>query len=46
MSALGRTSSRIDIWDSADRREPVEYCEMKYVPPYRYKTRISKLSAG
>lgn len=30
----------------SDRREPVEYCEMKYVPPYRYKTRISKLSAG
>ncbi|MGV7210799.1 GntR family transcriptional regulator [Oxalobacteraceae bacterium A2-2] len=30
----------------SDRREPVEYCEMKYVPPYRYKTRISKLSAA
>lgn len=30
----------------SDRREPVEYCEMKYVPPYRYKTRISKGSAG
>lgn len=26
----------------SDRREPVEYCEMKYAPPYRYKTRISK----
>jgi GntR family transcriptional regulator len=30
----------------SDRREPVEYCEMKYVPPYRYKTRISKGSGG
>lgn len=30
----------------SDRREPVEYCEMKYVPPYRYKTRISKWSLG
>ncbi|USX25243.1 GntR family transcriptional regulator [Oxalobacteraceae bacterium OTU3CINTB1] len=30
----------------SDRREPVEYCEMKYVPPYRYKTRISKGSAS
>lgn len=30
----------------SDRREPVEYCEMKYVPPYRYKTRISKWSIG
>lgn len=30
----------------SDRREPVEYCEMKYAPPYRYKTRISKGSAG
>ena len=26
----------------SDRREPIEYCEMKYVPSYRYKTRISK----
>lgn len=30
----------------SDRREPVEYCEMKYVQPYRYKTRISKGSGG
>jgi GntR family transcriptional regulator len=28
----------------SDRREPVEYCEMRYVPSYRYKTRISKWS--
>lgn len=26
----------------SDRREPVEYCEMKYAPPYRYKSRISR----
>ncbi|PHV06621.1 GntR family transcriptional regulator [Janthinobacterium sp. BJB412] len=26
----------------SDRRELVEYCEMKYAPPYRYKSRISK----
>jgi GntR family transcriptional regulator len=26
----------------SDRREPVEYCEMKYVPSYRYKSRIRK----
>jgi GntR family transcriptional regulator len=26
----------------SERREPVEYCEMKYLPSYRYKTRISK----
>ncbi|MFZ6773909.1 GntR family transcriptional regulator [Undibacterium sp. SXout7W] len=26
----------------SDRRDPIEYCEMKYVPSYRYKTRISK----
>ncbi|WP_332878627.1 GntR family transcriptional regulator [Massilia sp. S19_KUP03_FR1] len=30
----------------SDRREPVEYCEMKYAPPYRYKSRISKGSAS
>lgn len=30
----------------SDRREPVEYCEMKYAPPYRYKTRISKGGAN
>lgn len=28
----------------SDRREPVEYCEMKYVPSYRYKTRVNKWS--
>jgi GntR family transcriptional regulator len=28
----------------SDRREPIEYCEMRYVPSYRYKTRISKWS--
>lgn len=26
----------------SDRREPIEYCEMKYVPSYRYKSRIRK----
>lgn len=26
----------------SDRREPIEYCEMKYAPSYRYKTRINK----
>jgi len=26
----------------SERREPVEYCEMKYLPSYRYKTRIAK----
>lgn len=30
----------------SSRREPVEYCEMKYLPAYRYKTRISKWSIG
>ena len=30
----------------SDRREPIEYCEMKYVPSYRYKTRINKWSNG
>jgi GntR family transcriptional regulator len=30
----------------SERREPVEYCEMKYVPPYRYKTRINKWNIG
>jgi GntR family transcriptional regulator len=25
-----------------ERREPVEYCEMKYLPSYRYKTRVRK----
>jgi GntR family transcriptional regulator len=28
----------------SERREPIEYCEMKYLPSYRYKTRISKWS--
>lgn len=26
----------------SDRRVPIEYCEMRYVPSYRYKTRINK----
>lgn len=26
----------------SDRREPIEYCEMKYVPSYRYKSRVRK----
>jgi GntR family transcriptional regulator len=30
----------------SSRREPVEYCEMKYLPSYRYKTRINKWSIG
>lgn len=30
----------------SDRREPIEYCEMKYLPSYRYKTRINKWSHG
>lgn len=29
----------------SERREPFEYCEMKYLPSYRYKTRLSKWSA-
>ena len=28
----------------SERREPIEYCLMKYVPSYRYSTRISKHS--
>lgn len=28
----------------SDRREPVEYCLMKYLPSYRYSTRITKHS--
>lgn len=28
----------------SDRRQPLEYCEMRYVPSYRYKSRISKWS--
>jgi len=30
----------------SDRRQPIEYCEMRYVPSYRYKTRINKRSLG
>jgi len=30
----------------SDRRHPIEYCEMRYVPSYRYKTRINKWSLG
>lgn len=30
----------------SSRREAVEYCEMRYLPSYRYKTRISKWSLG
>lgn len=30
----------------SDRRQPIEYCEMRYVPSYRYKTRINKWSLG
>jgi GntR family transcriptional regulator len=29
----------------SERREPVEYCEMRYLPSYRYKTRVSKWSS-
>jgi len=28
----------------SDRRQPIEYCQMRYVPSYRYKTRINKWS--
>jgi GntR family transcriptional regulator len=28
----------------SDRREPIEYCLMKYVSSYRYSTRIAKSS--
>jgi GntR family transcriptional regulator len=28
----------------SDRREPIEYCLMKYVSSYRYSTRIAKYS--
>jgi GntR family transcriptional regulator len=28
----------------SDRREPIEYCLMKYLSSYRYKTRIAKRS--
>ena len=28
----------------SDRREPIEYCLMKYVSGYRYSTRIAKYS--
>ena len=28
----------------SDRREPIEYCLMKYVPSYRYSTRINRHS--
>lgn len=34
-------SERITL---SDRREPIEYCLMKYVSSYRYSTRISKHS--
>lgn len=30
----------------SDRREPIEYCLMKYVPSYRYSTRIAKSSGA
>lgn len=28
----------------SDRREPIEYCLMKYVPSYRYSTRVNRHS--
>jgi GntR family transcriptional regulator len=28
----------------SERREPIEYCEMKYLPSYSYKTRVTKWS--
>ena len=37
------TCERITL---SDRREPVEYCLMKYVPSYRYSTRITKHSGN
>ncbi len=30
----------------SDRREPIEYCLMKYVSSYRYRTRVAKHSGG
>lgn len=30
----------------SDRREPIEYCLMKYAPSYRYSTRITKSSGA
>lgn len=30
----------------SERREPIEYCLMKYVSSYRYSTRIAKLSGA
>lgn len=30
----------------SERREPIEYCVMKYVPSYRYSTRITRTSGG
>jgi GntR family transcriptional regulator len=30
----------------SDRREPIEYCLMKYVPSYRYSTRITRSSGA
>lgn len=30
----------------SDRRQPIEYCQMKYVSTYRYRTRIAKHSGG
>lgn len=30
----------------SERREPIEYCVMKYVSSYRYSTRITKHSGG
>src|SRR5450830_825764 len=30
----------------SERREPIEYCLMKYVSSYRYRTRIAKHSGG
>lgn len=30
----------------SDRRQPIEYCLMKYVSTYRYRTRIAKHSGG
>lgn len=29
----------------SDRREPIEYCEMRYTPRYRYTNRVSRVSA-
>ena len=44
--ALGSPLLACERITLSDRRHTIEYCEMRYVPSYRYQTRINKWSLG